>query len=577
MERVGLIKFKTLRWKNFLSTGNVATEIQLDRSPSTIITGENGAGKSTILDALCYVLFNKPFRNVNKPQLMNTINEKGLLTEIEFTVGNVEYMVRRGMKPGVFEIHKNGKMLDQPGSVRDYQQQLEDTILKLNYKSFTQIVVLGNASFTPFMQLTTRDRREVIEDLLDIQIFSYMNTLLKDRVARNKQEKQEIEYQIELLGEKIDVQKEYLDKLNADIKNQKKELQAELEEWRSQIASATVQQQTIISNIETISETISDADKINSKSAKISELMMKLHDKISKAEKRIRFYEKHDNCPTCEQIIDATAKATQIEKTTEIANETRDAIEILESQQVSLNEEIERITTVQSEITLAQQHWRDLQSNITTYESNAKRVESKIDNLSLETVQSEDSPSSKIQELEIQLKSFESRNESLSKDSEVLKIATEMLRDGGIKKKIIKQYVPIINKLVNKYLASLDFFVNFELDEEFNEVIKSRYRDEFSYASFSEGEKMRIDLALLFTWRSVAKLKNSTNTNLLILDEVFDASLDTGGCDEFLKLLQDLGSDTNVFVISHKGDILTDKFRSQIRFEKVKNFSRIAA
>jgi len=573
-----MIKFKKLRWKNFLSTGNVFTEIQLDRSPSTIITGDNGAGKSTILDALCFVLFNKPFRNINKTQLMNTINEKGLLVEIDFSIGNVEYVVRRGIKPAVFEIIKNGNLIDQPGSVRDYQSQLEDTILKLNYKSFTQIVVLGNASFTPFMQLTTKDRREVIEDLLDIQIFSYMNTLLKDRVAFNRSEKQEVEYQIELLGEKIKVQKEYLDKLNADMEKQKAELEAELQEWSLQYLSTQTQQQEIVAKIETISETISDSDKITAKSAKVSELMMRLHEKLVTSEKRIRFYEKHDNCPTCAQVIEATAKAEQLENTQRVAEETQNAIAELEKQQLSLNEEIQRISAVQLEITNWQQHWRDCESALSTYKSNADRVRNKISSLqgTKETEGEEDSPVSKIQQLETELAEYESKSEYLSKDSEVLKIATEMLRDGGIKKKIIRQYIPIINKLVNKYLSALDFFVNFELDEEFNEVIKSRYRDEFSYASFSEGEKMRIDLALLFTWRAVAKLKNSTNTNLLILDEVFDASLDTTGCDEFLKLLSDIGGDTNVFVISHKGDVLTDKFRSQIRFEKVKNFSRIA-
>ena len=571
-----MIKFKNLRWKNFLSTGNVFTEIQLDRSPSTIITGDNGAGKSTILDALCFVLFNKPFRNINKTQLMNTINEKGLLTEIEFSVGNVEYLVRRGIKPAVFEILKNGNLIDQPGSARDYQTLFEDTILKLNYKSFTQIVVLGNASFTPFMQLTTKDRREVIEDLLDIQIFSYMNTLLKDRLATNRSEKQEVEYQIELLGEKVAIQKEYLAKVTADITKQKQELLDEIKEWSLQYLSTEAQQHEHMNAIEELSATIADADKISAKSAKVSELMMKLHDKIAKAEKRIRFYEKHDNCPTCEQIIDAVAKADQLERTHQIESETRDAIQQLESQQVSLIENLARISSTQSKIAEHQVYWRDCRSSLESYQSNIDRVTNKLESLSKKSEESEGSPSTKISELEEQLGSYETRKESLSKDFEVLKIATEMLKDGGIKKKIIRQYIPIINKLVNKYLASLDFFVNFELDEEFNEVIKSRYRDEFSYASFSEGEKMRIDLALLFTWRSVAKLKNSTNTNLLILDEVFDASLDTGGCDEFLKLLQDLGGDTNVFVISHKGDILTDKFRSQIRFEKVKNFSRIA-
>lgn len=572
-----MIRFKTIRWKNFLSTGNVFTEIQLDRSPSTVIVGDNGAGKSTILDALCWVLFNKPFRNIRMLQLINSINNKDCCAEIEFSIGNVEYRVLRGYKPSRFEIYKNGTLVPQPGANKDYQRVLEDTILKLNYKSFTQIVVLGNASFTPFMQLSTKDRREVIEDLLDIQIFSNMNTLLKDRLAKNKTEKQEVEYQIELLGEKIEVQREYLAKLEADITKQRQELLDEIKEWSLQYLSTEAQQQEHQEAIEKLSESIADADKVHAKSAKVSELMMKLHDKIAKAEKRIRFYEKNDNCPTCEQIIDAVAKAEHIERTHKIESETRNAIQQLEEQQVSLQEELTRITTTQSKITEHQAYWRDCRSSMESYQSNIDRLKDKLESLSKESEESEDSPSTKISELEGQLRSYETRKESLSHDFEVLKIATEMLKDGGIKKKIIRQYVPIINKLVNKYLASLDFFVNFELDEEFNEVIKSRYRDEFSYASFSEGEKMRIDLALLFTWRAVAKLKNSTNTNLLILDEVFDASLDTGGCDEFLKLLQEVGNDTNVFVISHKGDVLTDKFRSQIRFEKVKNFSRIAA
>jgi DNA repair exonuclease SbcCD ATPase subunit len=571
-----MIHFKTIRWKNFLSTGNVFTEIQLDRSPNTIIVGENGAGKSTILDALCWVLFNKPFRNIRMLQLINSINGKDCRAEIEFSIGNVQYKVIRSYKPTKFEIYKNGNLIPQPGANKDYQKILEDTILKLNYKSFTQIVVLGNASFTPFMQLSVRDRREVIEDLLDIQIFSHMNTLLKDRLAENKKDRQEVEYQIELLGEKINVQKEYLAKIEADVEKQRRELEAELQEWALQGLTAQTQQTEAMDKINELAESIANADKVSAKSTKISELMMKLHDKVATAEKRIRFYEKHDNCPTCTQVIEATAKAEQLEKTQRVAEETQNAIAELEKQQLSLNEEIQRISAVQLEITTQQQHWRDCQSALSTYQSNADRVRDKLSNLAGEE-ETEDSPVSKIQQLEKELKTFESKNESLANDAEVFKIATEMLRDGGIKKKIIKQYVPVINKLVNKYLAGLDFFVDFQLDEEFNETIKSRYRDEFSYASFSEGEKMRIDLALLFTWRAVAKLKNSTNTNLLILDEVFDASLDTGGCDEFLKLLQEVGADTNVFVISHKGDILTDKFRSQIRFEKVKNFSRIAS
>lgn len=571
-----MIKFKKLRWKNFLSTGDQFTEIQLDRSPSTIITGENGAGKSTILDALCFVLFNKPFRNITKPQLMNSINERGLLVEIEFSIGNVEYTIRRGIKPAVFEIIKNGNLLDQPGNARDYQTQLEDTILKLDYKSFTQIVVLGNASFTPFMQLPSKDRREVIEDLLDIQIFSYMNTLLKDRVVKNKSDKEQLEYQIDLTKNKISVQKDYLARIEADIEKQKKELEDELADWGVLELEANVNQLKITDKIEALNESIVGSDKTNNKFNKISELIMKLQDKETSSDKRIKFYEKNDHCPTCEQTIDDDTKTTQIEKTRAVYEETIKAIHSLQQQQETIQQELQRVLDTQNEITNLQQKWRDLQTQIATYQSNSKRISSKISSFTVEDDSSENSPTTKILELEKLLEVDESRRETLSHDAMVLKIATEMLKDGGIKKRIIKQYIPIINKLVNKYLASLDFFVNFELDEEFNEVIKSRYRDEFSYASFSEGEKMRIDLALLFTWRSVAKLKNSTNTNLLILDEVFDASLDTGGCDEFLKLLQDLGGDTNVFVISHKGDILTDKFRSQIRFEKVKNFSRMA-
>jgi DNA repair exonuclease SbcCD ATPase subunit len=570
-----LIKFKSVRWKNFLSTGNVFTEIQLDRSPTTIVTGDNGSGKSTLLDALCWVLFNKPFRNIRMLQLINSINNKDTRAEIEFSIGRVQYKVVRGYKPSVFEIWKNGQLLPQPGNVKDYQKILEETILKLNYKSFTQIVVLGNASFTPFMQLSVRDRREVIEDLLDIQIFSQMNTLLRDRVSKNRTEKNEVAYQIDLIDEKIDMQKQYLAKVEQDVEKQRNELQKEIQEWSLQSLSTLGQQEEHQGKIQELLESIEHSDKVQKKSMKVSELMMKLYDKVSNAEKRIKFYESNDHCPTCEQIIEATKKAEALESTQTTAETTKEAIEQLKLEQDKLNDEIQLINNTQQEITKLQGYVRDCDTALRTYEDNLKKLEKKKDELSSDDSNTDETKKA-IVELNKQLDDYKKKDESLSDDSQVLQIAVEMLRDGGIKKRIIRQYVPIMNKLVNKYLASLDFFVNFELDEEFNEVIKSRHRDEFSYASFSEGEKMRIDLALLFTWRAIAKLKNSTNTNLLILDEVFDASLDTGGCEEFLKLLQDIGSDTNVFVISHKGDVLIDKFRSQIRFEKVKNFSRIA-
>ena len=571
-----MILFKKLSYKNFLSTGNVATEIQLDRSPSTVITGENGAGKSTILDALVFGLFNKPFRKINKALLCNSINEKGCVVEIEFNVGTVEYKVRRGMKPVFFEIFKNGKLIDQPGNARDYQIILENTILKLNYKSFTQIVILGNASFTPFMQLSTRDRREVIEDLLDIQIFSTMNLLLKERVSENKRNISEVNYQLDITQEKIDVQKEYLRQVTSDANKLIVSLKDEAQGYVESKQDADNLCIALTMTADTLLESISHKGKSEAKSNKMSTLLDKLHDKSLKAEKRIKFYDNNDNCPTCEQIIDMQVKKQKIDKTAETLHTTQDAISQLKVEYDALHEELNQMSTVQYEIQDAQNKIRDCQTQISLYGDQIKGVEQKIQTVEQQSTVDSDA-TIKLDSYKTDLGVYSKQASALSEDKALFEIASTMLKDGGIKSKIIKQYVPIMNKLVNKYLSALDFFVNFELDEEFNEIIKSRHRDEFSYASFSEGEKTRIDIALLLTWRAIAKLKNSTNTNLLILDEVFDNSLDLTGTDELTKLLNDM-SDANVFIITHtKGDVLTDKFRSQIRFEKVKSFSRIAA
>lgn len=571
-----MILFKKLSYKNFLSTGNVATEIQLDRSPSTVITGENGAGKSTILDALVFGLFNKPFRKINKALLCNSINEKGCVVEIEFDIGTVEYKVRRGMKPAFFEIYKNGKLVDQPGNARDYQLILENTILKLNYKSFTQIVILGNASFTPFMQLSTRDRREVIEDLLDIQIFSTMNLLLKERVSENKRNISEVNYQLDITQEKIDVQKEYLRQVTSDANKLIVSLKDEAQGYVESKQDADNLCIALTMTADTLLESISHKGKSEAKSNKMSTLLDKLHDKSLKAEKRIKFYDNNDNCPTCEQIIDMQVKKQKIDDTTKILHTTEDAISQLKVEYDALHEELSQMSTVQYEIQDAQNKIRDCQTQISLYGDQIKGVEQKIQTVEQQSTVDSDA-TIKLDSYKTDLGVYSKQASALSEDKALFEIASTMLKDGGIKSKIIKQYVPIMNKLVNKYLSALDFFVNFELDEEFNEIIKSRHRDEFSYASFSEGEKTRIDIALLLTWRAIAKLKNSTNTNLLILDEVFDNSLDLTGTDELTKLLNDM-SDTNVFIITHtKGDVLTDKFRSQIRFEKVKSFSRIAA
>jgi DNA repair exonuclease SbcCD ATPase subunit len=520
-------------------------------------------------------LFGKPFRNIKKQQLINSINNKGLEVEVKFTIGTTEYVVRRGMKPHLFEILKNGKLIDQPGSVREYQLQLENQILKLNYKSFTQIVILGNASFTPFMQLSTRDRREVIEDLLDIQIFSTMNTLLRDRVSDNKRSLTDVTYSIDLTDEKIEVQEQYLLKVKSDIEKQIKDLKSDIEVYTESYGSAESLYSSLTAEADTLLESISTKDKSSAKMEKVKNILSKLKEKTKKAESRVDFYDKNDNCPTCEQVLSLELKADKIQKTQVIIETTSNAISDLNGEQEGLQKELHRITSVQQTINTTQNKLRDCQTEMRMYQSNIKDVEKKITDIENQGDGGGDN-SEKLSTLRKDLTIYQQKKKELVERKEVYDVASAMLKDGGIKSKIIKQYVPIINKLVNKYLSALDFFVNFELDEEFNEVIKSRHRDEFSYASFSEGEKTRIDIALLLTWRAVAKLKNSTNTNLLILDEVFDNSLDVTGTDELTKLLNEM-SGANVFIITHtKGDVLMDKFRSQIRFEKVKSFSRIA-
>jgi DNA repair exonuclease SbcCD ATPase subunit len=536
--------------------------------------GENGAGKSSFIDALCFVLFNKPFRDIKKNQLLNSINQKDLLVEITFNIGQIEYEVKRGIKPNVFEIYKNGTLLNQPGSSRDYQETLEGSILKLNYKSFTQIVVLGNASFTPFMQLKSYDRRIIIEDLLDIQIFSNMNTILKDRISINKKETQEINYQIDLTEDKIQVQHEYLEQLKNDVNKQIESIILERNGYENKYETSDNACTKLGDEVVELLAEVGHEQKVKNKSAKISDLLQKLHDKTHTNNKRKLFFEKNDNCPTCEQLIDLKIKAEKIESTQKTIKQTEDAIGQLVTVQDKLIEEITKIDNLQSQIQNNQIKIREHQSSMKHMKDNGKSANTRIRILESKGEQ-DNGDESKITELKSDMDELDINKEANSIDKELLGFASGMLKDGGIKTKIIRQYIPIMNKLINKYLASLEFFVNFELDEEFNETIKSRYRDAFSYASFSEGEKMRLDLALLFTWRAIAKMKNSINTNLLILDEVFDASLDSTGCDEFLKLLHELGNETNVFVISHKGDVLIDKFRSKIEFQKIKNFSRI--
>ena len=573
-----MIVFEKIRRKNFLSTGNVFTEVDLNRHPNTLIVGENGAGKSTILDAICFGLFGKPFRKITKQQLVNTINGKGTFVEVEFTIGSNQYKIVRGIKKygsSPFEIYVNNEMINQPGASRDYQAYLEDTILKLNFKSFTQIVILGNASFTPFMQLPATHRREIIEDLLDIKVFSAMNILLKDRLAENSEDLRDVKYKLDLAGDKLQVHESYLLELQQNKTAQVEANQAEIDKTKETIESLVSDIEEQNKEINQLSESINDHEQIKAKMKKIELLEVQIEDKVRKLKKDIKFFEENDNCPTCKQDLNAEIVKEQLDSKRDSLRTTNDALEQLTTQYNAVNSRLNEIISIQDTIINKQTNIQGKTSEITAQQSYVSKIQQEIENI-LNAEDNNTETKKAIKTLKTAISKLDKKQEELVNMKHLLDVAADLLRDKGIKTSIVKQYVPVMNKLVNKYLAAMDFFVNFELDENFNEVIKSRHRDIFSYASFSEGEKMRIDLSLLFTWRAIAKMKNSASTNLLILDEVFDASLDGGGCDEFLKLIHQMGKETNVFVISHKGDVLADKFFSTIRFEKHKDFSRIA-
>ena len=574
-----MIVFKRIRWKNFLSTGNNFTEVELDRNPNTLIVGENGAGKSTILDALCFGLFGKPFRKINKQQLVNTINGKGTFVEVEFEIGPNKYKIIRGIKKhggAAIEIYANDQLVNQPGASRDYQAFLEDNILKLNMKSFTQIVILGNASFTPFMQLPSGHRREIIEDLLDIKIFSAMNLLLKDKISENYDSMKDTKYRVDIANEKLSVYEQYLNELRQNKTAQIEANKSLITEANDGIAIAQQEVEDAQQLIKEYEDSISDETKISIKLNKIRELESAIEIKIKKLKKEIRFYEENEHCPTCGQDLDEDKVKSELDSKQTVLSTTVDALTQLETEYTAVNTRLNDINQVHDSISELQSDINIKLSEISADQSYIGKIQQDISNLQSTEVDDKETKD-KINTLKRALGKLEKMQEKLAGEKQLLDVAADLLRDKGIKTKIIKQYIPVMNKLVNKYLAAMDFFVNFELNENFEEVIKSRHRDVFSYASFSEGEKMRIDLALLFTWRAIAKMKNSVSTNLLMLDEVFDASLDGNGCDEFLKLIHQMGKDTNVFVISHKGDVLADKFFTTLRFEKHKDFSRIAA
>ena len=569
-----MILFKTVRYKNFLSSGNVFTQIDLDRSKTTLIIGDNGAGKSTMLDALTFGLFGKPFRNVNKPQLVNSVNEREAVVEVEFLVGKKHILVRRGIKPNFFEIETDGTQLQQNANVRDFQEFLEKNVLKLNYKSFTQIVILGNSSFVPFMQLRAADRRDIIEDLLDIQIFSSMNNILKSYAIDNKIKIDENKLARDLLENKIDLKENYILQLKRKTKTlitkYEKDIKKSLDEKDSRIK----QIDEINKSVEEFLNEVSDAKQVNNKHDKLTEYQRSILRNVDSEQKNISFFESNDDCPTCKQNIDHAFKHKEIIQKTKKIEEFRAAIDKIDGELDETRNRLSAIQSIQENIQDHQTTIQTINNGISVINQYVKKQQENINHLEQDTGDINDERK-KLKEYGKEFKEIEVQTEELIEEKFIHETARNILKDEGIKSRIIKQYLPIMNKLINKYLTQMNFFVSFNLDENFNEEIKSRYRDDFTYDSFSEGEKMRIDLSLLFTWRTVAKLKNSVNTNLLILDEVFDSSLDGEGTDEFMKIVNEQGTTTNVFVISHKGDTLYDKFRVHMKFEKRKNFSVI--
>ena len=555
-----MITFKNIRWKNFLSTGNAWTEIQFDKSPSTLIVGENGSGKSTMLDALTFALFNKPFRNVSKPQLVNSINGKKLMVEINFDIGKRNYLIRRGELPKVFEIEVNGIKLDKDANIRDFQKYLEENILKLNYKSFTQIVMLGSASFTPFMQLHLGARREIIEDILDITIFTSMNKVLKNKITTLENQIRILEGQVDVAKQKATLQESYIKTLEDDKKSKVETIALAIREAEDAIetASGFAKSTTI--------EKKAMGDVLEKKS-RLEEYKRKFTLQISNCRTDLNFFHDNDECPTCQQGIAHDHKEVMTARDEEKNNELQIALDELEEKYVEVEALVEKVFELDQKIMEHNNESITQQRILQRLQLELADTQNKVGDITKERT--------KLKTLAKDAMSKQQDKIKMTEEGHYYEVAQSLLKDSGIKTKIIKAYLPIINKLVNKYLAAMDFFVQFDLDETFKETIKSRFRDKFSYASFSEGEKQRIDLALAFTWRTIAKMKNSASTNILLLDEVFDSSLDTDGTQYVMQLLETIGNDTNVFVISHKGDQLFDKFRSVVKFEKKQNYSII--
>ena len=568
-----MIVFKKLRYKNFLSSGNVPIEIELNKSQTTLIVGTNGSGKSTLLDALCFVLFNKPFRIIKKEQMVNTINNGDCIVEVEFDVGTNQYKIVRGIKPNIFEIYKNDNIINQDASNIDYQKYLETNIMKLNYRSFIQVVLLGSSSYEPFMKMKPRYRREVVEEILDIRVFGLMDLILRSQQSDLQKKLVEVRHQCDLIKTKYETEAKYLTTLETKGTDNQKVQQNKLEEYNKKSLEFETKLQELNEQIAVSQNQLSGQDKTTTKLRELQKIETKIETNLSSHKKTLSFFKDNDTCPTCTQPIDTHFKG-------EKCKSEENTISKLET---GLSELLETISNQEEKVTAFSKisnKINDINVEIAKINSSLESLKSHSDQIHLELRQSQgtdkdiESIKKSLEDMSAELGVADSHLTDVMEEKSYVDVLREILNDKGAKAQIIRKYVPIMNTLINKYLQQMDFFVSFHLDEEFNETVKSRFRDTFNYNNFSEGEKMRIDLALLFTWRDIARMKNSTNTNLLILDEIFDSSLDNSGTDDFFKIIKNLSKE-NIFIISHKGDILFDRFTNIIKYEKVQNFTRL--
>ncbi len=570
-----MINFKTVKMKNFFSVGNSPVEIQLNSHKKTLVIGKNGSSKSScIIDSIVFALYGKPFRKTNKPNIINSINKGGLLIELEFSIGNREYKIIRGIKPNIFEIYQNGSLLNQDAKAKDYQEYLEKYILKTNYKSFINVVILGSARYIPFMSMSSSDRRTIIEELLDIQIFSTMNILLKEKVSKLKEEITTYSYNIDLVNEKIELQRHNILENKKNTKDQITQKQKEIKKSTKQIESLKSNISLIEKHIKVFESKIKDKPSIESKKNKLISIESKIETNLKLLTKDCEFYEKNDNCPTCKQSIESSHKTNQIEKNSNKINDLNEGLKKLNIEVVDIENKISNVNEIQIKIQEHQSEIVRINASIIAIQNYIQKELTQINKFS-ETFDNLEINNDRLKELLTEVENYEIKKKEADEIKKYYDFSSILLKDGGIKTRIVKQYLPILNKLINVYLSKLNFFVNFNITEKFEEVIKSRYRDEFTYENFSEGEKLRIDLSILFAFRQIAKLKNSVNTNLLIMDEILDGSLDLEGIDQFLDLIDSFDNNTHTIIISHRGDQIGDKFDRTLKFEKKKNFTRM--